>query len=464
MALKKVRPGSHEPGLLRYDLEVLAVQPLNGDHEVPFGGYILLRRLAVGGMAEIFLARERGAGPEEFIVIKRLLGHISEHPGLVQMFLDEARVAATLRHPNIVNIYNVGTVGGHFFLSMEHLRGLDVSKLNREIRRQKRKLPIQHVLYICHRISQALAYAHNHRGSKGERLDIVHRDLSPHNVFLTLEGDIKLLDFGVAKAANALHKTKTGALIGKLAYMSPEHLNNDVALDSRSDLFSLGIIMWELLVGRRLYNTKKLGEFEVLRRITQEAVPDPSEYRDDCPPVVKEILDRALRKNRDDRFQTAADFGRAIEAAAQSLGCDLIGEGLADFVSSSLPEVVERITSSIRRLERSRISLSPSLQNTPSALVQPDLAPGISQSTPTTGSGHERVPESPRESVGMFEDDEERTERRMRPMQRVSWTQLQRDQKPAPPPPKDRSTVLPVILLGVLLVGVGVGLVVLFGS
>lgn len=412
-------------------------------------------------MAEIFLARERGAGPEQFIVIKRLLGHISEHPGLVQMFLDEARVAATLNHPNIVKIYNVGTVGGHFFLSMEHLRGLDLSKLNREMRRQKRMLPIEQVLYICHRICQALAYAHDHVGRKGERLNIVHRDLSPHNVFLTLGGQIKLLDFGVAKAANALHKTKTGALIGKLAYMSPEHLNNDVAIDGRSDLFSLGIIMWELSVGRRLYNTKKLGEFEVLRRITQEPVPDPSQFRDDYPPVVKEVLDRALRKEREERFQTAEAFANGIEAAATSLGYELTGDGMADFVKSSLPEVVERITSTIRRFERSPVTTTPSF---------PVASPAVSQSTPTTGSGlgsgpSRPIPSSPREVFDpMEEEEEERTERRLRRTQRVTWNQLPKVQQPAPPPPTSRPMLLPVLVLVVLSLGVVVGLYILFGS
>lgn len=420
-------------------------------------------------MAEIFLARERGAGPEEFIVIKRLLGHISEHPGLVQMFLDEARVAATLAHPNIVKIYNVGTVGGHFFLSMEHLRGLDLSKLNREMRRQKRKLPIEQVLYICHRICLALAYAHNHVGRKGEQLNIVHRDLSPHNVFLTLQGQIKLLDFGVAKAANALHKTKTGALIGKLAYMSPEHLNNDVAIDGRSDLFSLGIIMWELSVGRRLYNTKKLGEFEVLRRITQEPVPDPSQFRDDYPQVVKEVLDRALRKDREDRYQSATAFAQAIEAAGTALGYDLSGEGMADFVSSSLPEVVERITSSIRRFERSPHTTSgpytPSMVPSSASMSVPSHP--SQSSTPTTGSGHysKPVPTSPREVVNLVdEEDEERTERRVRRTQRVTWNQLPKAPKQPAPPPPARPMLLPIIVLVVLTLGVAVGLFILFGS
>lgn len=440
-------------------------------------------------MAEIFLARERGAGPEEFIVIKRLLGHISEHPGLVQMFLDEARVAATLNHPNIVKIYNVGTVGGHFFLSMEHLRGLDLSKLNREMRRQKRKLPIQHVLYICHRIAKALEYAHNHRGRKGERLSIVHRDLSPHNVFMTLDGEIKLLDFGVAKAANALHKTKTGALIGKLAYMSPEHLNNDVEIDGRSDLFSLGIIMWELSVGRRLYNTKKLGEFEVLRRITQEPVPDPLQFRSDYPEVVRDLLNRVLQKEREERFQTAGDLATAIVRVADSLGLSLTEMGISEFVNNSLPEVVERITSSIKQLERpsravSSLPYTPSLVSPMSPMSSPMSSPAQSHtdssidvgsgSGPEAGSGSgsgarstptasQLINSSPAIEVDFDEEDEERTERRIRRVQKATWSQL-----PQPLPRHETRSAsrnpLPLVIALALLAMVVIGAIVLLAS
>jgi serine/threonine protein kinase len=385
-------------------------------------------------MAEIFLAREIDAPADALIVIKRLLGHISEHPGLVQMFLDEARIAATLDHPNIVKIYNVGTIGEHFFLSMEHLAGLDLSKVSREMRRQKRALPIQHVLYIAHRVCKALGYAHEHKGKRGEDLNIVHRDLSPHNVFLTLEGEIKLLDFGVAKAANALHKTKTGALVGKLAYMSPEHYRVAGTLDGRSDLFSLGIIIWELAVGRRLYNTKKLGEFEVLRRITEEPVPNPRHFRPDFPVEVTDVLDRALRKDRDERFPNADAFAVAIEAAASALDYELDSSIMREFVDKSMPEVVKRITSSIPRLDRTPQS-SPSI-----------LSPSIT----TPPSSEPSFPVAPSEVVTInMVPDEERTEKRQR-QPKVTWEMIETSAIQKIPPKEGVPTWVLVFALAVV--------------
>jgi serine/threonine protein kinase len=370
--------------------------------EVSFGGYTLLKRLAVGGMAEIFLARDRDGSPDEFIVVKRLLKHIASHNGLVQMFLDEARVAATLDHPNIVKVFNVGSIADQYFLSMEHLNGLDLARISRGVRRSKRPLPLSVALYTCARVASALEYAHSKIGHDGKPLAIVHRDLSPHNVFVTFDGDVKLLDFGVAKAANALHRTKTGALIGKVAYMSPEHCQTG-AIDRRSDLFSLGIILWELTLGRRLYSTKKLGEFEVLRRICDEPVVPPSALLKDFPPAVEAIIHKALEKDKERRFQNAGELEKAILKAAADLDYDLSPEAMVRFLREEMGDVVERITDSIKKLEvpsrAAAISQStPSMPGTPSGMSYPSP----SQPGGLSFSGEE------------LEDDEERTERILR--------------------------------------------------
>jgi serine/threonine protein kinase len=230
----------------------------------------------------------------------------------------------------------------------------------------------------------------------------VHRDLSPHNVFVTFDGDVKLLDFGVAKAANALHRTKTGALIGKVAYMSPEHCQTG-AIDRRSDLFSLGIILWELTLGRRLYSTKKLGEFEVLRRICDEPVVPPSALLKDFPPAVEAIIHKALEKDKERRFQNAGELEKAIMKAAADLGYDLSPEAMATFLREEMGEVVERITTSIKKLELPSSSPAtsqptPSIPGTPSGMSYPSP----SQPSSISFSGED------------LDDDEERTERILR--------------------------------------------------
>lgn len=434
--------------------------------DISFGGYTLLKRLAVGGMAEIYLAREEGAPPHEFIVVKKLLKHIASHNGLVQMFLDEARVAATLNHPNIVRIFNVGSIGDQYFLSMEHLHGLDLARLARAARRRKKPLPMNIALFTCAQVAAALAYAHTKTGQDGKSLSIVHRDLSPHNVFVTFDGRVKLLDFGVAKAANALHRTKTGALIGKVAYMSPEHCQTG-AIDARSDLFSLGIIMWELTLGRRLYSTKKLGEFEVLRRICDEPVIPPTSIDKNYPPEVEALIRRALKKDKDDRITSAAEFERQIHQVGEELGLELTREALARFLEEDMGELVERVTSTLRKLETGSRSLPPAPSDVPKT---PSAARDTFPPHAGTPSG---VSTGSRPSAISFADvefeDEERTERIMRPttQQSVRWKQL-----PTVPPPisgeqrvpelRSRSWLVVLALSGVLVAAVVAIVIILF--
>jgi serine/threonine protein kinase len=291
-------------------------------------------------MAEIFLAREEGAGPEEYLVIKRLLPHVAQHPELVQMFLDEARVAATLAHPNIVNIYNVGAIGDQYFLSMDYLVGLDLTKVCERLWRQQRTIPLNLTVYLILSVLDALHFAHTRVGQDGKALEIVHRDVSPHNIFLEFNGGVKLLDFGVARAANALHHTKTGALVGKIAYMSPEQCRIE-QLDARSDLFSLGIVMYELTTGRRLYNSKKLGEFEVLRQICEKPVQRPSEILKGYPRAVEDIVVKVLQKKREERYPSAEQFATALRETAETLELDLSPAMMAEFLQREFASEIE---------------------------------------------------------------------------------------------------------------------------
>ncbi len=226
--------------------------PLLEDPELPggatFGKYEVLRKLAIGGMAEIYLARVRGhAGFEKLVVLKRILPHIAEDPAFVKMFLDEARLAATLQHPNIADVYDVGSEGKFYFFTMEYIHGADARTVRLQAHRKSQPIPLMNALAIVHGTASALAYAHDKRGPDGP-LGLVHRDVSSSNILVSFDGAVKLVDFGIARATSRESKTRTGTLKGKIPYMSPEQCQNQ-PLDRRSDLFSLGVVLYELTVG-----------------------------------------------------------------------------------------------------------------------------------------------------------------------------------------------------------------------
>src|SRR5579871_1298801 len=247
-----------------------AVEPIR------FGKYELLSRIAAGGMAEIFLARAASLkGFEKYLVIKRILPHKTRDPNFVSMFLDEARLAATLDHPNIVQIYDVGAIDGEYFIAMEYLHGEDLLALVRAgVQLGLGRPPLEIVITILDGTLGGLHYAHERRGFDGKPLNIVHRDVTPGNIVITYDGAVKLVDFGIAKAATreVNQDTRAGALKGKIQYMSPEQCKGE-ALDRRADLFALGIILFELTTGKRLYHEK--SDFETLKKIVEGPVPDP---------------------------------------------------------------------------------------------------------------------------------------------------------------------------------------------
>ena len=323
---------------------------------VRFGPYLLLRRLAVGGMAEIFLAREHD-GDGRIFVVKRLLPHIAQHPQLVQMFLDEVRVASTLDHPNIVDVFNVGAVGDQYFQSMEYLRGVDLQRVHNWCRRRNEPVPRELIFHTLLSVAEGLDHAHNKLDGQGRPLQLIHRDISPQNIFVTFEGRVKIVDFGVAKAANALHQTRTGALVGKLSYMSPEQARLE-SLDSRSDLFSVGIVMWELFAARKLFSVKQLGEFEVLRRICEEELPPPSQANPMCPPEFDALVKKAVQRKRDQRFQTAGEMLEAIRGVVDQLKLDVSAKNIAAIIDTKLEGLIEREAAMIEGLPSTEVQFS----------------------------------------------------------------------------------------------------------
>ncbi len=279
------------------------------------GSYEILHRFATGGMAELFLARSVGPeGFEKLVVLKKILPHLADNEKFVQLFLGEARLAASLDHPNIVHVYDLGTVDGNYFLTMEHVHGRDLRNVLHRCVRAELALPIQHAVHVARDIAAALHYAHERRGSDGGSLGIVHRDVSPANVMLSFEGAVKLLDFGVAKAATSSSRTRTGALKGKVAYMSPEQARGE-QIDRRSDIFAAGIVLWEMVTTKRLFKTD--NDLATIQKIIHEPVPAPSTVRTDCPAELDRIIVRALAKDGAARYQTAQELQLDLEELAR---------------------------------------------------------------------------------------------------------------------------------------------------
>ena len=300
------------------------------------GRYQLLKKIAVGGMAEIYLARQKGVGGfEKNVVLKRILPQLAETEEFFRMFLDEARIAATLQHPNIVQIYDAGEQDGEHYIAMEYLDGADLLTVWNVLTARETGFPLELALHVVISVAAALHYAHEKENFDGEPLEIVHRDVTPHNVFLTRDGTVKLVDFGIAKASNRTTHTSYGTLKGKLAYMSPEQCKGE-PVDRRSDIYSLGIILYELSTNTRLYTGK--SEYTVLKDIVEEDVPLPSSIREDYPTDLEPIVMRALEKAEDDRYQTARELQVDLLDLARSLDLDVTALGLSGFLGSVLKQ------------------------------------------------------------------------------------------------------------------------------
>lgn len=268
-----------------------------------FGKYTLIDRIAVGGMAEIFLARQAGLeGFEKTIVIKRIRPHLSKQPNFVKMFLNEAKLAAQLNHPNIVQIYDLGKISESYFIAMEYVFGRDMRRIIPKADTLGIPFPMVYALKIASSVCEGLYYAHQKVDMYGQALNIVHRDVTPENIFVSFDGTVKVLDFGIAKAANQIEQTRAGEIKGKLSYMSPEQCMGK-PLDSRSDLFSLGTVLYEWLTGFKLFTGD--SEVAILKSITEGKIYAPSYFKADIPEAVEAILMRALEKDREKRYQTA---------------------------------------------------------------------------------------------------------------------------------------------------------------
>jgi serine/threonine-protein kinase len=304
-----------------------------------FAGYDVLGRLALGGMAEILLVRHKDIdGATRFMVVKRILPHFEQDNDFVQMFLDEARIGMQLKHPNICKFHQFGADEGSHFIVMEWVNGMPLGRMIRKARKQGGiGLPI--AIRIGTDMARALHYAHTADDEHGEPFNMIHRDVSPHNIMIGYDGSVKLLDFGIAKADHRAHKTQAGVVKGKFAYMAPEQCTGAQA-DHRLDIFALGVCLFETLTGRSLY--RRQTEAATMRAVIMDPVPTLKERLPDVADELDQILQKALAKEAGDRFATAEEFGDALEKFGKSTEQFARQREVSDFIQKVFPEEVTR--------------------------------------------------------------------------------------------------------------------------
>ncbi len=294
------------------------------------GKFKILRQLAVGGMAELYLAQASGLeGFQKQIVLKRVLPHLAADDAIVGMFLQEARLAATLHHPNIVQVYEMGIAAGSYFFTMEYVPGIDVRTVFRITSTTGESIPFEFIIAIGAAAAAGLHHAHEQRTSDGRPLGIVHRDVSPSNLIVSVNGVVKVIDFGIAQAQIGHAETRTGSTKGKITYMSPEQCKG-ATLDRRSDIFSLGIVLHELTSGQRLFATG--SDYDTMTKIVSNETPLLSSLRDDCPAEFAQIVARCLERDPAKRFTSAELLQLALEGMARERRLDISSVALGQWM------------------------------------------------------------------------------------------------------------------------------------
>lgn len=317
-----------------------------------FGRFYLVDKVATGGMAEVFKAKSFSHGGfEKLLVIKRILGHLSDNDEFVKMFIDEAKITVSLQHPNIVQIYDFGNIRENYYLSMECVEGKDVKGILRKLAQRRKLFPTEFAVYIAHEMCKGLDYAHKKTDTHGVPLRIIHRDISPSNILVSYNGEVKIADFGIAKAESSAYDTKDGVLKGKFEYMSPEQASGK-ELDNRSDIFSAGIILHEMLTGRRLFKTD--SDVKTLERIKAGDVAPPSALNPAIPPRLDEIVLRALAVDTSARYADARELQQALLEFLYPATPDLTRESLGHFMHELFAQEVEEERA--RLLEGTRIA------------------------------------------------------------------------------------------------------------
>ncbi|MBK7961579.1 MAG: serine/threonine protein kinase [Bdellovibrionales bacterium] len=303
-----------------------------------FGKYILLEKLASGGMAEVFLAKSNGAnGVSKFLAIKRILPQYSDNPDFIDMFKEEAKIAVNLNHGNVVSIYDFGIEQNQFYLVMEYVEGRNLRQIINEFKKRSVSFTTEQVVYMVKEVAAGLDHAHRClEGSTGKPLNITHRDMSPQNIMVSFEGEVKVIDFGIAKAETQMEATKAGTLKGKFGYMSPEQ-SEGLPIDLRTDVFSLVIVLWELLTSDRLFTAN--SEAAILRKIKECNIPSIRKVNPSIPPELEKIANKALAKDKTMRYQTAAQMHKDLNRFLNMEYPDFSPHDFSIFVKNNFSDV-----------------------------------------------------------------------------------------------------------------------------
>jgi serine/threonine-protein kinase len=300
---------------------------------VPFGRFLLVERLAIGGMAEVFAAVERGDPAARLYAVKRILPTLAEDHELVRMFLDEARLVVQLDHPGIVPIHELGKLGAGYYIAMDYVAGRDLGAIAAAFRRRGERLPLEIAAHVVARAADALDHAHRGRAADGAELRVVHRDVSPGNVLVGFDGTVRLIDFGIAQAAH--RRAAAPVLRGKFGYMSPEMIRG-LPVDRRSDVFALGVILHELLAGERLFAAPT--ELAVMEKVRAAHVPAPSAANPAVGPELDAVVLRALAREPEDRFAWASELRDALGPWASRAGPGGGAAALARLMAEVFPD------------------------------------------------------------------------------------------------------------------------------
>lgn len=357
-----------------------------------FGKYVLLEKLASGGMAEVYLAKNSGAnGVSKFVAIKRILPQYSDNEEFIEMFKEEAKIAVNLNHSNVVHIHEFGIERNQFYLVMEYVEGRNLRQILNELKKKANHFQMDQIIYIVKEVAAGLDHAHRCLdGTTGKPLNITHRDMSPQNVMVSFEGEIKIIDFGIAKAETQMEATKAGTLKGKFGYMSPEQADGQ-NIDLRTDVFSLGIVLWELLAKDRLFSGS--SEAAILRKIRESNIPSLRKIDPSIHPELDKIVSKALAKDKNLRYQTAAALHRDLnrflnthypEFSPQDFSV-FIKHAFADAYSEQKGKLVEFShihanqegveSNTVTRVNEKYKNQSPSNSGTPSNEKKPESSP-----------------------------------------------------------------------------------------
>jgi len=320
-----------------------AVAAAASDLPQVFGRYLLLKRLSRGGMGEIFLAKlGEIQGFEKPVIIKKILPNLSADEEFVKRFIDEAQVAIKLNHANIAPVYEVGKVAGDYFLALEYVEGRDLRRLTTRCREERYRLPADICLYIGRELASGLGYAHRRTDAQGRALSLVHCDISPPNVMVSFEGEVKIIDFGIAKSAIRIAGSNPNVGFGKFGYMAPEQLIRGATVDKRTDIYAAGVVLYELLTGERLFQFPEGADYRQIARMVSKGEFLPPSVRDPAlDPALDPIVCRALESRADERYQTAEEFRDAISAKLSHLNPTISGDALAHLMRSLFVDEID---------------------------------------------------------------------------------------------------------------------------